>query len=144
MLENVGFLNKSLAVMFLQELPEDEKTCAMYPATFHFKALVSEVSHIWNIRGYASHLRKNKSYLCTKPTAGEIKHISCTAPAPSTFLLFPNQEKSEARSSFQAWKRLMTDVYMGICVSRAMRDQYLSFSSSWVIMPLCKSEKPRD
>lgn len=64
---DVEFLNKSLAVMFLLELPDD-KTCAMYPATFHFKALVSEVSHIWNVWGYSFHLRK-KNLSCA-PSQG--------------------------------------------------------------------------
>lgn len=115
---DVGFLNKALTIAFLPEFPEDDKACGTSPATFNFKALVSEVSHNWNLWIY-----------CTKPTVGEMKHISCSAPNPSTFLLLPVQQRSGAKGNRQAWKRLMTDVYVGICISKVIRHQYLSSPS---------------
>ena len=73
-----------------------------------------------------------------------MKHISCSAPHPSTFLLFPAQQKLEVKGNHQAWKWVMADVYMGILVSKAIRDEYLSFPSSWQTTPLRNTEEPRE
>jgi len=55
---DVGFLDKVLAITLLLKLPADDKACGTYPATFHFKALVSEVSHNWNVWVHSFPLRK--------------------------------------------------------------------------------------